>query len=432
MHSLSNKNMRRKVRDTMVSKKFWGKLLTAFVFVFLVFVGINSSKAAEISDVQPNYWAYREIEKCVDNNYLNLTSMGEFLPEATISRSEFVIALMKVLRSDDVKIMEKTSFVDVKQDTKGKDSIVTSQQMRIIFGYPDKTFKPANPTTRAEAMSAIGNITKRIIVDDELLSNFDDRGKIPDWARLHYAKNVKNDLYTNYPNEVMLRPNDNLTRAEAAVLLTKISENLELIADMYRTEKQPDEIYLRTEYLNVYEKAPRNNVDFYNIKIVVEAGNVFVANFDEPFNSKNQSISIGDIVEFVVSDNVYTDEGTLLLPYQSRLSAKVTVIKKTPWKFKNDKALLVINKVTLPNGKSFPMAGVPLTQANKLVKVNNSGFGERLGGLFRKNYKEESKIDFLVNYSNKLSPVIKYDNNMGDKIYVLLTGDMVIPVKAVE
>ena len=38
-----------------------------------------------------------------------------------------------------------------------------------------------------------------------------------------------------------------------------------------------------------------------------------------------------------------------------------------------------------------------------------------------------TKAEFLVKYTNKLSPVVKYDLKGDELVYILLTGDMVIP-----
>ena len=52
--------------------------------------------AANISDVTANYWASKEINNVVDNNVMSLTG-GKFNPEGSVSRVEFVQALLKVL-----------------------------------------------------------------------------------------------------------------------------------------------------------------------------------------------------------------------------------------------------------------------------------------------------------------------------------------------
>lgn len=404
-------------------KEFKRQLCGVLLLLILAF-GSNVAKAAEINDIAPNYWAYKPIEKCITNNYLRLDKQGNFNPEGKISRVDFVTALLKVLQSDNLKLTEKATFVDVKSNTRGNINIATSKQLRIIYGYPDKTFKPENYTKRSEAASVIANITKKYPVDINVLNRFKDEDTIPGWAREVFAKNVKNDLYVNHPNEDMLRPNDHLTRAEAAVLLAKIGQKLELVEARYKgTGVQPEkDLFIGYEHLNLYEKAPRNQIIVYNTKYVIEAGNVIAAKFDDSFNSRNAAVKVGDTVNFIITSNIYTDENTLLFPANTRLTASVAKIKKTMWKDKNDKALLAFNLVILPNGNVFRMAGVPLTKMGKLVPVVKKE-------VTRISPKEENKSDFFINYSNEMSPVIKYHNEIGNKVYILLTGDMAIPKK---
>ncbi|GBF23031.1 S-layer homology domain [Candidatus Gastranaerophilus sp. (ex Termes propinquus)] len=399
----------------------WKRLLTCVAFLLTFALWTNAAQAEPFKDVDSEHWAVKEIEKCVYSGYLKLDENGHFAPLGTISRVDFISALLRVLRSEDIQVVERSSFKDVGNKTRGQHSILTSRQMRIIYGYPDKTFKPESNVTRSETMSIIANITKKFTTDTSVLDKFYDQNSIPGWARALFAKNIRNNLYVNYPDPDMLRPNDKLTRAEAAVLLAKISENLELVEAKYLGKQKDSAIFVRNEYLNTYAKAPRNVVEIWNIKLLVEAGNVFPAKFESNINSKSQSTKVGDLVNFVVVDDIYTNENTLVIPAQTRFDASVVKIEKTKWKEKNSKALLTLNKAKLPDGTVIPVAAVPLTKSGKLVPIQKNTKHTS------KNYQEESKTDFLINYSRVLYPVVKYDNKIGDGLYILLTGDLVIP-----
>lgn len=85
----------------------------------------------------------------------------------------------------------------------------------LVRGYPDGTFRPGVPVTRAEftvlLTSALG------LPGSDYLLRFRDLGNIPDWARRSVAAAVEHDLIHGYPDGAF-QPQRSLTRAEAAVL----------------------------------------------------------------------------------------------------------------------------------------------------------------------------------------------------------------------
>ena len=58
-------------------------------------------------------------------------------------------SLLKVIKSGDIVAGIATKFKDVESQTPYDESILTSEQLRLIFGYPDYTFKPEQPILRS-------------------------------------------------------------------------------------------------------------------------------------------------------------------------------------------------------------------------------------------------------------------------------------------
>lgn len=121
-----------------------------------------------------------------------------------------------------------------------------------------------------------------------------------------------------------------------------------------------NENIIRVEHLNTVKDAPNNKVEITNLRKIVKKGNVFIVAFDQKFWSKCQNA--GDVVNFVLPEALYTEEGTLLLPNGTRIVAEVTRIDK-PAKFnKNARVHLVYKNILLPDGTSIEMCGRPYTK----------------------------------------------------------------------
>jgi len=308
---------------------------------------------AGINDVSKNYWAQTEIASVVDNSVMFLNN-GNFNPEQKISRVDFVTALLKVLGNSDMAIKTNVKFSDVAKKGAAHDAIARSQQLGLVYGYPDGTFRPNGSILRDEAQSVISHITIDGTVNPNIVSKYSDAAKVPAWAKNVYAKTLSYGIYVNHPNENELRPTEDLTRAEAAVLLYRLSQKLHLVKSQY---KGANETILGTEHLNVTKKAPCNEVTITNLRNIVKEGNVLEIEYTDKFKSK--LASAGDTVTFTNPEDIVTEEGTLLFPAGSTFYGTVLNIQDPQWFNKNARVYTQITKVVTPNGKTVDMNAKP-------------------------------------------------------------------------
>ena len=265
------------------------KFFSGLMILGLLSLTSAPSFAANIADVGENYWANKEINSVVDNNIMSLKA-DRFNPEGNMTRVEFVNALLKVLSNENLNVNISNKFSDVTEATPSYENILRSQQLGLVYGYPNGTFQPTRTVLRSEAQSVISHITKDMKADKSILNQFKDANKVPAWATNVYAKTINYGIYVNYPDSRELRPNDNLSRAEAAVLLARLKDKLDLVKQEYIGTTT-------VEHLAVTKKAPNNEVKVNNIERVISEGNVLAVAFEDKFKSEEHKA--GDIVSFV-------------------------------------------------------------------------------------------------------------------------------------
>ena len=73
--------------------------------------------------------------------------------------------LIKVLSQSDLEIYIENPFEDVDVKTEHYDDIMRSEQIGLVYGYPDGTFKPNNDVNKGEVTSAVSHITTETICD---------------------------------------------------------------------------------------------------------------------------------------------------------------------------------------------------------------------------------------------------------------------------
>ena len=120
------------------------------------------------------------------------------------------------------------------------------------------------------------------------------------------------------------------------------------------------------EHLDVHKKAPCNEVLIQNVTRTVKQGNVLEFAFDEKFYSKKHQP--GEMINFVVPQALYTREGTLILPANTKIVAELTNIKKPKMFNKNARVDLVFRKIVLPDNSCIDIKARPFTKDYQLME----------------------------------------------------------------
>ena len=306
------------------------------------------SQAATLNDVSSDFWAYEQINEMVDDEVMKLNLDGNFNPEDKVQRAEFTSMLIKVLKLDNMDVVVDNPFSDITLTTEYYDDILRSEQKGLVYGYPDNTFRPSNDIKKQEVTSVMSHITKGADVDTQILSAFHDVSKIPDWAKEAYAKTTLYKLYVNYPDSMEFEPQRNITRAETAVLLSKLKAALSLVKQEYKAPVDVEKT-IGEEHLSINSDALSNIVTITNKRMIVEQGNILKAGFRERF--KGKKAAVGDTIVFTNVNDIVTDEGRTIIPSGSKFFATVEdMILPKPMN-KSGAVKLHFNKLETSDGK---------------------------------------------------------------------------------
>ena len=87
---------------------------------------------------------------------------------------------------------------------------------------------------------------------------------------------------------------------------------------------------------------------------IIQKENTLVVSFAQNFNSKYYKA--GDFVQFVFNNDVRTQEGTLLIPCNSSLIARINCIEDPRWFSRNAKVFLEFTHIVLPDTTNIPVS----------------------------------------------------------------------------
>lgn len=96
--------------------------------------------------------------------------------------------------------------------------IKRAAELAIVKGHPDQVFKPDAATTRAEFITMLANLFKWEAAESS--PAFADSGQIGSWAAGAVAQGIERGIIQGYTDGTF-RPNQQITRAEMAVMLAR-------------------------------------------------------------------------------------------------------------------------------------------------------------------------------------------------------------------
>ncbi len=172
-------------------------------------------------DDMVGHWAQSAALCMVDGGYMNAISENGSLyfdPDERMSREEFLYTVMKALGTPELTDTE-TVFADDDNISKGYGGYVAAAyNVGIISGEETdigKVFRPEDNITRAEAAVILNNILGVDCTDSTV--KFDDLHAIPAWATEDI--NALTDVGILSGSKGSFFPNDGITRAEVAHML---------------------------------------------------------------------------------------------------------------------------------------------------------------------------------------------------------------------
>lgn len=163
------------------------------------------------------HWAAAFVEALVNKGLISGFPDGTFSPESPITRAQYaaIIAKTFVLPPSN-KI---SNFPDVKPDFWAASAILSAANMGFISGFPDGTFRPGQNLTKIQAIVSIVNGLKISGGNPNVLTVYRDRAQIPSYASNAVAVATQKLLVVNYPDTQQLEPLQEITRSEVAALI---------------------------------------------------------------------------------------------------------------------------------------------------------------------------------------------------------------------
>lgn len=183
----------------------------------------NSGNSESLKDINDS-WAKANIIKLVQKGVIKGYSDGTFRPQARVNRAEFAVMICAAMGLKP-EGANSLSFNDRDRiPVWARGYVAVAVSRGILSGYSDGKFKPSQSITRAEMASMLSRALGQSSSTNTAVV-FKDKDQIPPWALTGVTVAVQRGIIGGRPNGTF-GPSMPATRAETATMLVKFMDQL--------------------------------------------------------------------------------------------------------------------------------------------------------------------------------------------------------------
>ena len=182
---------------------------------------VNSAIDTSFTDIPQTHWASAPIQDVVSCGLFVGTKPGTFSPNESMSRSMLVTVLYRLAGEPAVQAVNH--FNDVGR-TYYTDAVTWASENQIVSGTSSNTFSPNLMVTREELVVMLYRLANPVPNASAKLTGFSDTAKVSSWAAASMQWAVENEILKG--SNGALLPQQKLTRAEAASLISRFTEKI--------------------------------------------------------------------------------------------------------------------------------------------------------------------------------------------------------------
>lgn len=203
-------------------RKWWGAITIAVTGVLLS--GPIALAATQFTDVPAGNWATPFIQYLTGRSIITGYPDNSFRPNNPVTRAEFAVMLAK--SKGLTGNAGPTGFNDIPESHWAAQAIQAVSKQGWIAGYPGGEFRPNQNISMAEMYTILAKASGQPLANqtetDNLLKGFADSQAIPGWARASVATAVKNGIQVDELSANQLYPNTQAVRASVATAIAKL------------------------------------------------------------------------------------------------------------------------------------------------------------------------------------------------------------------
>jgi S-layer homology domain len=269
------------------------------------------TQAAAFSDVSSDHWAKGFIQELANRGVLSGFPDGSFRPNEPVTRAQFAAMVRQAFRKSPTR--PAVSFTDVPETYWAIGAVREAYTTGFMSGFPEGNFLPDENISRSQVLVSLANGLGYSAngSTNGTLQVYGDASSIQDWARPSIAAATQKQIVVNYPNVQTLNPNRSATRAEVA-------------AQIYQALVSAGQVSaISSPYIVSQSGTPSPNQP----TVQIPAGTTLPMRYDA---AEKILVSLDEPnpvpVTLTVARDVVSSNGRVLIPVNSRVAGELRVV----------------------------------------------------------------------------------------------------------
>ncbi|MBD2566786.1 S-layer homology domain-containing protein [Anabaena lutea] len=184
-----------------------------------LFTATPTYAQTSFSDVSSNYWASQFIQQLSQRGVIAGFPDGTFRPEEPVTRAQFAAMINKAFNRSAQR--PAINFNDVPSNYWAYNAIRQAYTIGFLSGYPGNQFRPNQAIPREQVLVSLANGLEYVSTGnvEATLQYFNDASNISGYARSPIAAATQKQIVVNYPNVKFLNPTTTASRAQVAAFI---------------------------------------------------------------------------------------------------------------------------------------------------------------------------------------------------------------------
>ena len=323
------------------------------LLVFAALLMLNTPANAFYTDMDESHWCYQSIKFLTEIGVLVGYPDGTYKPDIPVSRAEFASMVIKSLGQENTHVTQPIDYADIEPDFWGYNIIQKAVYFDLIPNGRGENFRPYDPVTRAEAISIAVNALTTSQVSEQRAQSIIEKSY---------------EDYTQLPAWFLMAAAKSQL-LDMDIITPGHEGRMEPNRPMYRAEvaallyKMMQEAKLNPN-AKLAENMQKRTGDGYvlnNVRVqgsigVIPAGAIFPIKLESVVGS--QISNAADVYTAKVPKNIVTKEHYLLVEEGSDLKGQVKHVQRAKLFKQNGEVIIKNELLVTPNDQAVMLYGV--------------------------------------------------------------------------
>ena len=336
------------------------KLLNGVIVLAALFM-LNNPANAFYSDMDESHWAYQSIKFLTEVGVVVGYPDGTYKPDIPVTRAEFASMAIKALGQEDATVAQEIHFKDVEPWFWAYNIIQKAVYFDLISDSKGELFRPYDPVTRSEAINIAVNALTTQQISQQKANDIVSKS-YEDYEQLPAWFLIAAAKAHVLDLVVVMPGHEKKFEAERPANRAEVAQILYKM--MQEAKLNPN-----AKLAEVMQKRTADGFIVDNVKVqgsigIIPAGTVVPIKLETVVGS--QISSVGDLYTAKSAQNYVTKERYLLISENSDMKGQVKFVQRGQLFHKQGQIILKNEQLVTPNDQAVMIYGVVTFDPEKI------------------------------------------------------------------